>query len=299
MRDLTVLILTYNEEIHIARAIGTALEVADKVIVVDSFSTDKTVEIASGMGAKVLQNPFVSQAAQFKWAIDNTDISSSWIMRMDADEYITPALISELNAKLPVLDGGISGIVLKRQVHFMGQWIRHGGYYPIRLLRVWRNGHAEIEQRLMDEHMVLKEGKTVNFDHDIIDENLNTLTWWISKHNTYASREAVVLLNQKHRFLPGELHQTEKRIVKQAVVKRWIKNNLYVKLPLFLRVFLYFNYRYWIKLGFLDGRRGLIWHFLQGLWYRFLVDAKIFQVQWLARKNGKTIQQVINEEFGS
>ena len=297
MKQLTVLILTFNEEIHIQRAIESARQIADDVIVIDSYSTDRTLSIASEMRAKILQNVFLNHATQLQWALDNSDIKSEWIMRIDADEYLTTELIAELKNKLPTLDESISGIIFKRQVHFMGQWIRHGGYYPISLMRAWRNGHADIEQRLMDEHMVLKQGKAIRFDHDIVDENLNTLTWWISKHNTYASREAVVLLNQKHQFLPGELHQTERRIVKQALVKRWLKNNLYVKLPLFLRAFLYFNYRYWIKLGFLDGRKGLIWHFLQGLWYRFLVDAKIFQIQWKAQKQGKSITQVIEEEF--
>ena len=296
-QDITIIILTFNEELHIRRAIESASRIANEVIVVDSYSTDQTINIALELNARVLQHPFVNQAQQFQWAMDNGGITTGWTMRLDADEYLTDELIHEIEGRLSNLNQEISGIVLKRQVHFMGQWIRHGGYYPIYLLRIWRTGHAVIEQRWMDEHILLTRGTSITFNHDFVDDNLNSLTWWTAKHNDYATREAVDILSRKYSFQDGDLSTGTKGNANQTTTKRWYKNNLYLRLPLFLRAFLYFQFRYWIKLGFLDGQRGLVWHFLQGFWYRFLVDAKILQIEWWAKKENKPVRNIIEEKY--
>lgn len=297
MTDLTVVILTFNEEIHIRRAISSVLNIAKEVILVDSYSTDTTTSIAIEMGARVLQNPFVNQAQQFQWALDQGYIKTSWTMRLDADEYLTPQLIQELSLRLPTMSEEVSGIILKRRVYFMGQWIRHGGYYPIHLLRIWRTGHAAIEQRWMDEHMILTQGASVIFNHDFVDENLNNLTWWTAKHNDYATREAIDILSRKHQFHHADQHDGMSINLGKAEKKRWYKDNLYLRMPLFLRAFLYFQFRFWIRLGILDGKRGLVWHFLQGFWYRFLVDAKVMQIERWATQEKKTILQVLQERY--
>jgi len=296
-QDITIIILTFNEELHIRRAIESASRIANDVIVVDSYSTDQTINIALELNARVLQHPFVNQAQQFQWAMDNGGITTGWTMRLDADEYLTDELIHEIEGRLSNLNQEISGIVLKRQVHFMGQWIRHGGYYPIYLLRIWRTGHAVIEQRWMDEHILLTRGTSITFNHDFVDDNLNSLTWWTAKHNDYATREAVDILSRKYSFQDGDLSTGTKGNANQTTTKRWYKNNLYLRLPLFLRAFLYFQFRYWIKFGFLDGQRGLVWHFLQGFWYRFLVDAKILQIEWWAKKENKPVRNIIEEKY--
>ena len=293
VKDLSVIILTHNETLHIRRAIQSALRVAEQVIIVDSFSTDDTVEIAQSLGAKVVQHTFVNQAQQMQWAMEQDFIHTEWILRLDADEYLTDALVQEINSRLSTLPKEVSGVVLKRQVHFMGQWIRHGGYYPIRLLRIWRKGHAIIEQRWMDEHTLLTQGTSIQFIYDFVDDNLQSLTWWTQKHNQYATREAVDILTRKYGLNAGD----QKLDGGQASAKRWYKNNLYLKLPLFLRAFLYFQYRYWIKLGILDGKKGLVWHFLQGFWYRFLVDAKILQIEWCAKAEQKPIKDILKEKY--
>lgn len=179
----------------------------------------------------------------------------------------------------------------------MGQWIRHGGYYPVHLLRIWRTGHAVIEQRWMDEHTMLTQGTSITFNSDFVDDNLNSLTWWTAKHNDYATREAIDILNRKYHFISSGEEETNLTNAKQAETKRWYKDNLYLKLPLFIRAFLYFQYRYWFRLGFLDGKRGLIWHFLQGFWYRFLVDAKILQIEWWAKEEHKSVPRILEEKF--
>lgn len=289
--------MTFNEELHISRVLESVRPIARKVIVVDSHSTDRTVEIAQEFGAQILQHSFVNQARQFQWAVDNARIETAWVMRIDADEYLTDGLIEEIQSRLSTLDSAISGITLKRRVHFMGKWIRYGGAYPVKLLRIWKNGHAMIEQRWMDEHMVLIRGEMIEFGNDFIDENLNNLTWWVNKHNHYATREAVELLNLKYHFMHQGKSSDIGMFTKQASQKKWVKNNLYSNMPLFVRSFFYFLFRFWLKLGFLDGRKGLIWHFLQGFWYRFLVDAKIYQIVWLSKKYNKSIDTVIKEEF--
>ena len=297
MTEISVFIIAFNEELHIKRCIESVKSFAQKIYVVDSFSTDKTVEIAESSGAIVFQNTWSNHANQVNWAINNCGISTEWIMRLDADEVVTPALAEEIQTELDRQPAGISGINLKRRVYFMNRWIKHGSYYPTWLLRIWRNGKGICEQRIMDEHIKVLEGKTVNFEHDIIDENLNNLTWWTNKHNHYASKEAFELLNNIYQIENHNELVLPKLFGSQSERKRWLKYR-YAKLPLFSRPFIYFIYRYFIRLGFLDGKQGLIWHFLQGFWYRFLVDAKIYDIYRKAGKDKEAIKKCLREDYG-
>lgn len=292
--NLSVIILTFNESLHIERCIKSLQPFAQNIFLVDSYSTDSTVEIAEKLGARVYQNPWVNYANQLNWGIDNLPIDTQWVMRMDADEIVTDDLCNELLTKLPTLSSTESGIIIKRRVHFMGKWIKNGSYYPTFLLRFWRTGVAHIEARWMDEHIVLDKGKAIHFDHDIIDENLNNLTWWTQKHNSYASREAIDLLNIKYNlFDMGKKVEGSSQM--QAGIKRSLKDVVYVHLPLGMRAILYFTYRYFLRLGFLDGFQGFIWHTLQGFWYRMLVDAKVYEVERLAKLKNISIIQAIKE----
>lgn len=296
--SITVLILTYNEELHIKRCIESVKSVAKDIFIVDSFSNDKTIEIAEKLRAKVFKNKWENNhAKQFNWGLENLPIKTEWILRLDADEYLTPELINEIKEKLPTIDKNISGIILKRRVYFMDKWIKHGGYYPTYLLRLWRYGSGKFEERWMDEHVKLEFGNTITLKNDFIDDNLNNLTWWTSKHNNYATREAIDLLNFKYKFFKEEGIESS-LTSQQDKKKRWLKEKLYTHIPLFLRPFFYFIYRYIFKLGFLDGIPGLIWHLLQGFWYRFLVDAKIYDIERRAKKENKTIPAVIKEHYG-
>jgi len=294
---ISVIILTYNEEIHLSRCLNSVKEITNKIYIVDSFSEDSTLKIAAKYDAKIFQNKWINYSKQFNWALEKLPIETEWIMRLDADEYLTNDLQEEIKNRLSNLENDITGVVLKRRVYFMNKWIKRGGYYPTYLLRIWRNGLGKCEERWMDEHIKLSSGKTIVFNNDIVDDNLNNLTWWTDKHNSYATREAIDLLNTKYSFFrfdsiaADEMNSQDKK-------KRWVKENFYSKLPLFIRPFLYFLYRYFFKLGFLDGKEGLVWHFLQGFWYRFLVDAKIYQIESLAKKNKKSIPEIIKEHYG-
>jgi glycosyltransferase involved in cell wall biosynthesis len=276
--DLAVVILTFNEEIHIERAINSVRHLAREIVIVDSFSTDRTIELARALGAKTVQNPFVTQARQFQWALNSIPLKSAWIMRLDADEIVEPDLAEEIRNRLPRLAEPITGVNLRRKHIFMGRWIKHGGRYPLTMLRIWRRGTARVEDRWMDEHMIIESGETVTFDGGFADVNLKDLTAFTAKHNNYATREAVQILLQRVAFRhPGAL--TARNASRQAFIKRFFKENLYNRVPFQVAAPAYFIWRYLFQLGFLDGIEGLIYHVLQGLWYRLLVGAKLAEMK--------------------
>lgn len=293
---LTVVILTLNEELHIARALTSVASIAEKCVIVDSGSTDRTVEIAQGMGAQVLANPFVTQAQQFNWVLDQLPSETDWILRLDADEIVSEALALEIAAKLDGVPGHIHGMRLSRRMNFLGQPVRRGGLFPIRLVRLLRHNHGRSEDRWMDEHIIV-DGEVGDFSGEIIDDNLNSLTWWTHKHNNYASREVVEMLNLEHGFMArGEGGAANHAGGTGA--KRWIKENLYGRLPGGLRALAYFLYRYVVRLGFLDTREGQMFHVLQGFWYRYLVDAKLREVQTYMKDNDTDAVAAIMEVIG-
>jgi glycosyltransferase involved in cell wall biosynthesis len=277
MPNIAVIILTFNEAMHLDRAIQSLGPLAKKVFVVDSFSTDETLEIARARGAKILQNKFVNHSRQFQWALDNIEADCDWIMRLDADEVLQPTLVEEIITKLTTMSPAIVGVNLRRRHIFMGRWIRRGGRYPLTLLRIWRHGYGRVENRWMDEHIITWGGDTITFESDFVDHNLTDLTFFVEKHNDYATREAIDRLNDEFCFL--EADETSGGISGQARVKRVVKERLYNPLPFGIGPLGYFLWRYIVQLGFLDGREGLIYHFLQGYWYRFLVEAKVLELK--------------------
>jgi glycosyltransferase involved in cell wall biosynthesis len=268
---LSIIILTRDEQANLPTCLESIQSIEAQIYIVDSGSGDRTVEIAREKGCHVFIHPWESYAQQLNWALENLPISTPWTMRLDADERLTCDLAEEIKQTLKSTPEEITAYQVKRRVYFMGRWMRHGGYYPTWLLRIWKTGLARCEDRWMDEHIILSQGTIATLNNDIIDENQKGLTFWIDKHNRYADREVkdLLMLNKNDRLLLAE-HST------QASQRRWIKQNIYLRSPLFLRAFLYFLVRYLIGLGFLDGVEGLIFHFLQGFWYRFLVDAKLY-----------------------
>ena len=294
--SISVIILTFNEEKHIERCIASTIGMATDVFVVDCYSTDKTLELAETLGAKVYQNKWVSHANQFNWALNNLPITTNWVLRLDADEIVTDSFRRDALEKIYQLPENISGIYIGRRVHFMGRWIRHGAVYPMYVLRLFKYGKGKCELRWMDEHINISEGNIVTLDCDIIDDNRNNLEWWTTKHNHYALREAIDMLNMKYRMI-DEDGIVPRLMGSQTQRKRWFKIK-YASLPLFVRPFFYFMFRYFFRLGFLDGTQGLIWHFLQGFWYRFLVDAIIFEIYLKGGTDCDSIKRVIGREYG-
>ena len=275
MTDIAAIILTKNEKLHIGRCLERLAPLSPRqVFVVDCFSTDGTQRIVEEwQNDKTGQTHFIISvvehewpglyAKQFNWALDNLPIEAKWILRMDADEYLTPETIERL--KVALEDGSlddVNGLTLELKRKFMGGEIHHGTN-GIRLLRVWRYGKGLLEDRAMDEHAIV-EGKVVDFDGAFYDDNLNTFEWWQEKHRGYAKREAMDAIS---------LFNNPDRLKNPSVTDR--KKIKYYRWPPYIRAFAYFFLRYVVKRGFLDGLAGFRWHFWQGLWYRWIVDREI------------------------
>ncbi|MFB6320162.1 glycosyltransferase family 2 protein [Saccharicrinis sp. FJH54] len=292
-QNISAIILTYNEEIHIERAIRSIKLIAREVFVIDSYSTDNTIYIAKSLGAKVYQNPFLNQAIQFNWALDNLPINNEWIFRLDADEYLSEELIDEINSKLYPLPEDVNGIIMPLRRIFLEKEIKRGTG-RIELMRLFKYKKGRSEVRNMDEHIVLSEGKSVKFKHPFADHNLNSLGWWTQKHNGYAIREAIDLLDLELNLLGNKKAIGE--LSEQAQAKR-NKKLKYAKQPLFWRAFAYFIYRYILKLGFLEGKEGFLWHFLQGWWYRTLVDAKLFEIKKVCGTDQIKIKKYLKKKY--
>ncbi len=278
----SAIILTFNESVHLERCVKSIENYFNNIYIVDSFSTDQTKKIAEELPVIFLENKFINHSQQFNWALNKIDKNTDWVFRIDADEYITNALGFEILKKLEKLDKSINGIFIPRKIIFKGKLIRFGGINPTKVLRLFRYGYGSCDSRWMDEHIKVS-GKTTAFTNSIIDENLKSLTWWISKHNNYASKEAYELI---------KLNQVTKKI-NNNLENRKIK--YYYKTPIILRSFLYFIYRYFFNFGFLDGLRGFSFHFMQAFWYRLLVDMKYLEVMDKYKNKRYSLKQAIKE----
>ena len=262
MSDITVIILTKNEEKNIEACITSAKRIAKRILIVDSGSTDKTVEIAKANGAETYYHEWPGYAAQFNWALDNCNIETTWVFRLDADERISEELAREIERKLGSADSKeVDGYEMRWRIYFMKKWIRHGGTHKPYFLRLFRYGKGRIEG-LMDEHAVVT-GAVEKLNGDLIHYDYKGLDEWLNKHIAYTHRELLMY---------AELLSDNNTESKQKK-----KRGFYYRLPLFLRARLYYWYRYYFQLGFLDGREGKIFIYLQAYWYRFLVDAKIYE----------------------
>jgi cellulose synthase/poly-beta-1,6-N-acetylglucosamine synthase-like glycosyltransferase len=267
---LTILILTHDEELHIARCITSALQISKSVIVVDS-GIGTTSEICREMSVPVWIKSFPTFSEKLNWSLENLPIKTPWVLRLDADEILTEDFIECIVAVLADLPADVTGCYVRRQLWFLGQWIKHGGLYPTYSMRLWRSGSVYCEHRPLDEHMLLRRGTSVVVDLDIIDDPLTSFEIWVQKHVRYSQLE---LVNQEM----NEYEQQVKPVFfgSQEQRNRWLKIYIYSAVPLFVRPTLYFFYRYFIRLGFLDGRRGFLFHLMHAFWYRLLVDARVY-----------------------
>ena len=277
--SIAAIILTKNEERHIARCIQSLKTICDEIIVVDSFSTDRTCQIAEQLGARIYRNPWKNYATQFNYGVYQCQIQSEWIWRIDADEFLEGKIGLAVKETVSKCASDVNGIYVRKRIDFMGKPLLHGGWYPSYHLKVFRKGHGDCENRWMDEHIRIFDGITITVtEGNQVDANLNDLSWWTEKHNGYATREMVDMLMMEYgmdakseEVVPNFFGTEEQR-------KRWLKMK-YVKAPLFVRPFINFILRYVFKAGFLDGKEGFIWHVLQGFWYRMLVEAKIYEIK--------------------
>jgi glycosyltransferase involved in cell wall biosynthesis len=265
----TVILLSFNSEKTLGATLDSARRVSDEIFVVDSYSTDNTVDLARSYGATVVEHRFEHYGAQRNWAIDNLPISGSWQLHLDADEVMDEQLIGAIR-DLPN-DPAHAGYFVPRYMRFLGRVLRHGGMSPTWHLRLFQTGLGRCEDRNYDQHFMLLSGKTGQLSGAMIDDIRMSLSEWTARHNRWADSE-VVEWNSENKA--GRLQPDPRGNPAQR--KRFLRQK-YDRLPLFIRPFALFAYRYFLRLGFLDGTEGLIFWVLQTFWFRFLVDAKIWE----------------------
>lgn len=281
----SIIILTYNSELSIAATLQSVASLSDDIHVVDSFSKDLTVEIVQSFGAKVVEHAFENYGAQRNWAITALDFKYEWQLHLDADERLTPPLFREISA-LPE-DAAVNGFYIPRLMTFLGRPIRHGGMYPTWHMRLFRTGFGQCESRKYDQHFYVTEGATAQLKGDMIDDLRMPLTEWTFRHNRWSDAEAEEL-NAKES--DGRI---EARLGGNPVEHKRYLRGLYNDSPLFVRPFVLFFYRYFLRLGFLDGAEGFIFYVLQTFWFRFLVDAKLFERRKARREEDSALRHPV------
>jgi len=274
---LSVIVLAHNEEANLPACLASLEQLECEVLVVDSGSTDATRNIAREAGAAVFEHPFETYGAQRNWAQRNLPLAADWVLHLDSDERLTPELVDEINGILLNQPEDVDGFLFRKRTLFMGRWMRHGGHYPSYHLRLFRKDRGACEERLYDQHYVVR-GSVGKLEHDYIDVLTSDLGVWSARHVRWAELEACEIAEASDSAGRVEPSLTGNPIQR----RRWLREGFYWRLPLFLRAFAYWFYRYFVRLGFLDGTEGMIFHFLQGFWFRFLIDAKLFE-----RKRGK------------
>ena len=281
---VAAVVLTYNEERNLPDCLASLSGWVSEIFVVDSGSTDGTLAIAREAGATVLQHPFEHYGAQRNWAIDNIPTTAPWTLHIDADERVTPELRDSITAALAGDEQSLvrtDGFLVSRRTMFMGRWIRHGGHYPAWHLRLIRTGAGRCEDRLYDQHFYVS-GAVQKLQGDLIDTLTPDLATFTARHLRWAALEAA-----EHDAPPEAVGRIRGRLASDNAIerRRWLRD-WYARLPLFVRPTAYFLYRYVVRLGFLDGRAGLVFHVLQGFWFRFLVDALILERR-VRRREGR------------
>jgi glycosyltransferase involved in cell wall biosynthesis len=294
MLDLSVIILTYNEERNIRECLNSIQGITDKILVVDSGSTDDTLNILKEYPITILMHPFENYSKQRNWTQQNNPFQTEWVFHIDAGERLSPELREWMQTKFDP-HSRYDGFMVSRRDFFMGKWIKHGKRYPIYHLRLFRAQKGKCEKKVYDQHFVIEGEKCIlNKGLDIIDHVASDLRTFTASHNRWAITEAAEQLIAKG--ITGDV--TAKLDGNPIERRRWLKNNVFQKTPLFLRAFLYFNYRYFLCLGFLDGKIGLVYHFLQGFWFRFLVDAIILELQEEMKHKNCSLGEALQQLYG-
>ena len=287
---ITLVVLTHNEALNIRDCLKGMADWLTAVFVVDSGSTDRTVEIATSLGAVVYAHPFETHARQWRWALEHLPIATDWVLALDADQQLLPELRDELDATFRHgVEPHVTGLYVNRRQIFRGRWIRYGGYYPKYLLKIFRKDDVTIDEGHLVDHHFAVSGDTRKLQYDLIEDNRNeaAIAIWTEKHNRYAVRQARQEVQEQHDR--DARHKLRERLDDRGPGWRdlfgdpddrvqWLKE-VWSRLPLFVRPCIYVTYRYVLRLGFLDGREGFIFHVLQAFWYRLLVDINISELR--------------------
>lgn len=272
----SVIILTLNEEKNIKDCLNSLNGLNANIYIVDSGSTDCTLEICRLYTSNIYNHKFDNYGAQRNWALQALPLDTDWVINLDADHRLTPGLVNELNTVIVDPENkDIKGFLTSRKTYFLGKWIRYGGHYPTYHANIFRRGYGSCEDKLYDQHFKVT-GETKVLNNDIIDVITDSINSFITRHNKWAGLEADFQMSLS---IAAYEDGIKPRLFGNKIEQRRYIKSVYEKFPLFVRPVIYFLIRYFFRLGFLDGRRGLIFHFLQGFWFRFLVDARIYELK--------------------
>ena len=262
-KDISILILTHNEEIHIERLIKNLIQFNSNIFVIDSFSTDKTTNILDKYAIKYCQRKFTGYSDQLNWAIKSNPFQTNWILRLDADELLNKDLVKEIEYKI---NTNIHGIMIKRNVYFLNSLLSNGVHKNSYILRAWKRNFGYFSDDLVDEQLIIQEGIVEKSNSVMIEKNLKGFLFYIKKHLKYSILEANNYLKSKENYRSDSfrLNQNNKK-----------KYDVYYKFPIFLRPLLYFIYLLFFKSPLKDGLVGIIYLFIQTFLYRLIVDFNI------------------------
>lgn len=283
--DFSIIILTFNEELHLPRLLRSVEKLSAPIYLLDSGSTDSTLAIAESYGATILTHPFENHPKQWDYALTHFNIQTPWIIGLDSDHIVSDELFQLLkDFRTENINPEVNGIYFNRKNYFKGKWLRYGGYFPKYLLKMFRTGKGRSDLNENMDHRFIIEGKSIIWKEGyLLEENLkeSNISFWIAKHNKYSDLVAQEELERRKQLRiqsvkPSFWGSPDQRIA-------WLKL-IWWKMPLFIRPFLYFFHRYIIQLGILDGTRGFIFHFLQAFWFRLVVDIKMYE--YLRREKG-------------
>jgi glycosyltransferase involved in cell wall biosynthesis len=289
---VSAIILTYNEEQNLPACLKSLQLLGCPIFVVDSGSTDRTLEIAAQFGAVILEHPFTTHSQQWAWALKNVPLESEWVLALDADQAITSELAVEIRMKLGSLES--DGLYVRRRQVFRGRWIRYGGYYPKYLLKLFRRDKVYLHAGDAVDHHFYVRGSCGKLHNDLIEANHkeDNISFWIDKHNRYA----VLMAEEEQCKRAGGYEAPIAASLFEGPDQRvMLLKRVWLRLPLFARPALYFTYRYFLRAGFLDGKQGFIFHFLQAYWFRLLVDIKLDEIRNATgdkTQHGETCQKV-------
>ena len=293
--EFSFIILTFNEEQHLPRLLHSIAGLNAETFILDSGSTDRTLDIAREYHIPTTYNAFTNHPEQWNAALHIFPVKTPWVICLDADQLVTRELFEKLERFKNEAHLEINGIYFNRKNIFKGKWLKHGGYYPKFLLKMFRYnlGYSDLNENM--DHKFQVPGKTIIWrTGHLIEENLkeNSISFWIEKHNRYSDLLATeeverIQLQRQQSLKPQFWGSPNER-------NAWLKR-LWWQLPRYIRPLLYFSYRMIFQRGFLDGKTGIIFHFLQGFWFRLIVDMKIDEKLTHLKKSKNPTEQ-INEK---
>jgi glycosyltransferase involved in cell wall biosynthesis len=278
MKNVTAVVLCYNESANIEHCLKSVHGECD-IFVVDSGSTDDTVDICKRYTNNIFVHPYMSHANQWQWALDNLPLETEWVLALDADFVVTKELLLSLDEKIPRFDNTVNGIYVRHRYVFGGAEIRFGGTKKY-WLRVVRKSCASVDTSDLVDFRFLVKDQTINLDESVVEYNRydDDISVWLRKQDKFSIRLAVEEELRRRKQLdwkepPTFFGNSDQRFM-------WLRDR-WLNLPLYLRPFMYFLYRYVISLGFFDGKAGFLYHFLQGWWLRLVVDWKTSEIRKL------------------